>query len=198
VGPTRAVLDVVGTAGAEARPITAVDDRGAQEEQRGPVPGFEVSHRLVVYPDQPWFLVRLNYVRNTAERPFTLKGYFFYLSGLIGGSAEGDRPAGPDVPAYYSWAGAAWQDAAAGYAYGAMPLDERLRASFWVDEGGMQHPDAQRTVDPPVVLKPGQTYQDEAQPWLLVYGAKVAEKPWLAMREVARDLAAVRVEVRGL
>ena len=197
VGPVRGIVYASAEGGA-SRPITTVDDEGTQEQQLAEPLSFRVAHHIVVYPSNRWFLARLDTIKNTSQRPLTLKGYFFYLNGAIGGSPDGDIPAGPGVPNYYAWAGAAWQDDEAGHVFGAVPLDDKLTAQFWLDEGGGQHPDARRQLDEPVVLQPGETYRDEDRPWLLIYGGKAPDKPWLQMREVARDLAAIAVTVHTL
>lgn len=196
LGPVLVRLDLVAQGGDAA--ITAVNERGVQEQQRTAALPFEVSHRIVLYPGKPWFLARLNYIRNLADRPLTLRGYFFYLNSAIGGDVRGDRPAGPGVPNYYGWAGAAWQDDDFGLVFGALPMHEALQASFWLDEGGGQHPDARRQLDPAVTLQPDQTYTDPDQPWLLIYGGKAQDRPWQAMQRVAAALAAIRVSVHEL
>lgn len=205
-GPVRWVWDVTCQGGAQAGAITAVDPRGAQEPARAQPLRFEVSHRLVTNPGCPWFLARLNYVKNTSDRALTLKGYFFYLYGQMGGGAggagadgaPGNHPAGPDVPDYYADAGAAWQEDKTGLVCGCVPLDDRILTSFWLDEGSRQHPDARQQLSPPVVLKPGETYRDADAPWLLIYGGQGKDKPWLQMRQVAGELHAIKAEIRPL
>lgn len=197
LGPVRCVMDVA-SKGGEGKPITAVDDQGRQEAQRAQPPSFEVTHRVVLYPNTNWLLARLVSIKNTSNRPLTLNGYFFYLNGLIGGSADDDKPAGPDVPNYYSASGSAWADANAGLAYGALPLGPGIVTNFWLDNGGGQHPDARVQLETPVTLLPGESYRDSREPWLLIYGAKSADKPWSKMSALASQLSSVKVEVRGL
>jgi hypothetical protein len=197
LGAVRCVMDVT-TRGGEGRPITAVDDQGKQEVQQARPPSFEVTHRLVIYPNVNWMQARLVSIKNTSDRALTINGYFFYLNGLLGGSADGDKPAGPDVPNYYSAAGSAWADANADLAYGALAMAPAITTNFWLDNGGAQHPDARAQLETPVVLQPGETYRDSREPWLLIYGAKSADKPWSKMSALAAQLSAVKVDVRGL
>ena len=194
VGPVRARVRARARGG-DAPPITAVDDRGAPEQQQAlPVP-FEVTHTITVHPRTGWFLARLDRIRNISDRPLTLKGYFFYLNGTIGGDAQGDMPAGPDVPNYYDIVGGAWQDAEADLVYGAVPLAQQITTRFWLDGAGGQHPDAHRQLDEPVVIQPGDIYTDPAQPSLLVYGGELSAKPWKQMRQTAAGLQSLRVQM---
>jgi len=197
LGAVRCVMDVTARSGG-TKLITAVDDQGKQEVQQAKPPSFEVTHRLVMYPNTNWLMARLVSIKNTSNRAITLHGYFFYLNGLIGGSAEGDKPAGPDVPNYYSAAGSAWSDSSLGLAYGALAMDPSITTMFWLDNGGGQHPDARVTLEMPLTLQPGESYRDPSEPWLLIYGAKTADAPWSKMAPVAAQISAVKVEVRGL
>jgi len=190
-------MDVTASGG-EGRPITAVDDQGRQEAQQAKAPSFEVTHRVVLYPHTNWLLARLVSIKNTSDRPLTLHGYFFYLNGLIGGSAEGDKPAGPDVPNYYGAAGSAWEDPSVGLVYGALAVGPGIMTNFWLDNGGGQHPDARVQLEAPLTLAPGESYRDPQEPWLLIYGAPSATRPWSKMGTLAAQLSAVKVEVRGL
>ena len=196
-GPVGAVLHGVATGGV-GRPITAVNAEGRHEQQRSEAVGFEVAHDIIMPRDTPWFLARLDQITNTSDRPFLLKGYFFYLNGLIGGSAENDRPAGPDVPNYYAMTGGAWQDDEVGLVFGTVPLDERIISNFWLSPGGGQHPDARRQLEEPLLLGPGETYRDADGPWLLIYGAPLAQQPWRRMSTFGRALGDILVELRDL
>lgn len=195
------VVLTVGARRAAAGPIiTAVDAQGRMAAARGrPVP-FEVRHRLAVVPGVPFLVARCLSVTNLdAERPLVLKAPFFYLQSFLGGQPEGDRVGSgrQQVPNYYRISGAAsWHDEEAGAWYGCAPLDERVHARFWLDEGGGQHPDAMLTLPEPVVLPPGQTWKPADSGALLVYGAlDRSEGPaaWAAVRQTADNAAALQV-----
>ena len=134
------------------------------------------------------------------KRSFMLKGYFFYLNGLIGGSAEGDVPASEThhVPNYYALQGGAWQDDQVGLVFGTVPLSEHITSQFWLSPEGGQHPDARRGLHFPPTLSPGAEWRDSDQPWLLIYGAQWADKPWLAMNRLGEALQGLVVEVKDL
>jgi hypothetical protein len=198
LGPAACVVNVT-TTGGSAKPITTVDEAGKQQAQQARPVGFRISHQLLIPVGTNWFLARLNYVENISNRPLILKSYFFYLNGLVGGSAEDDHTAGvTDVPNYYSAAGGVWQDAKVGYAYGCWPLTSAITTNFWLDAGGSQHPDARRVLADPVTLQPGQRYIDADSPWLLVYGGKIADKPWSSAKATAKRLSGLSVEVKAL
>lgn len=196
-GPVGALLHGLATGGV-GRPITAVNTEGRHEQQRSEPVGFEVAHDIIVPRGTPWFLARLDCITNTSDRPLLLKGYFFYLNGLIGGSAEGDRPAGPEVPNYYAMTGGAWQDDEVGLVFGTVPLHDAIAGRFWLSAAGGQHPDARRELQEPLLLEPGETYRDPHRPWLLIYGAPTAQQPWRAMGAFGRALADILVELRDL
>jgi hypothetical protein len=196
-GPVRTVVDVT-CRGGNGPSITAVDEQGQQEAQAVSAQPFEVSHQVVAYSGCNWVLARMTSIRNLSTAPLTIKGYFFYLKGTIGGSPEGDRPSAPEVPGYYASAGAAWKDEGAGLAYGCVGLSDGLRTSFWLDEGGGQHPDAQGQLVLPVTLQPGETYRDAEPRWLLIYGEPLTATPGKALKLQAEALQAVQAEVRAL
>ncbi|NSW58714.1 MAG: hypothetical protein HPY44_22100 [Armatimonadetes bacterium] len=202
VGEVGAVIHGTATGGS-GRPITAVDDQGRQEAQRSVAAPFRVSHDIILPAKTNWFLARLDSIKcldSVDQRSFMLKGYFFYLNGLIGGSAEGDVPASEThhVPNYYALQGGAWQDDEAGLVFGTVPLSERITSQFWLSPDGGQHPDARRGLDFPVTLQPGTEWRDSDQPWLLIYGAQSADKPWLAMNKLGEALEGLVVEVKDL
>jgi len=178
--------------------ITTVDDAGKQAPAEGtPVP-FRVTHEVSVYPQRPWFHARFVSIENLGDRPLQVNGYFFYLNSHLGGSAEGDRPATPDVPNYYGGGQGAWRDAQAGLVFGAEPWpNSDLKVNFFLDEGGTQHPDARKQFDTPIVLKPGEAYTEPDAPLLTVYGARNEGSPWRAVQQTLEAWANVVVEVKG-
>jgi hypothetical protein len=197
VGPVRAHLRIT----AEYQPdgggvITTVDGTGKQAAAKGiPVP-FRVTHEVTIYPQRPWFQTRFVSIENLGDRPLQMNGYFFYLNSHLGGSPEGDKPATPDVPNYYGGGQGAWRDAQAGLMLGAEPWPGTdLQVSFFLDEGGMQHPDARKQFETPVVVQPGQTYTEPDAPLLTVYGAKDDGSPWRAIEQTLAAWANVAVEV---
>jgi hypothetical protein len=185
VGPVRARLRITAAYQPDAggRPITTVDDTGRQAAAMGgPVP-FRVTHEVVVYPQRPWFHARFVSIENTGDRPLQVNGYFFYLNASIGGSPAGDAPATPDVPNYYGGGQDAWRDTQVGAVFGAEPWPgSDLKVNFFLDEGGMQHPDARKQFETPIVLQPGETYTEPDAPFLTVYGASAQDSPWQLVR----------------
>jgi hypothetical protein len=196
-GPVRTVVDVT-CRGGSGPAITAVDEAGQQETQRGTAQPFEVSHQLVAYPGRNWVLARMTRIRNISTEPLTVKGYFFYLKGMLGGTPAGDGTSAPQVPGYYAAGGAAWKDDEAGLVYGCVGLSEGLVTSFWLDEGGGQHPDARGELPLPVTLKPGESYQDAEPRWLLIYGEPLTSTPGKVLKPQVEALRAVAAEVRAL
>jgi len=197
VGPVRARLRITAeyeTTGGGV--ITTVDDAGKQAAATGrPVP-FRVTHEVTVYPQRPWFHARFVSIENLGDRPLQMNGYFFYVNSHLGGSPEGDKPATPDVPNYYGGGQGAWRDAQAGLILGAEPWPgSDLQVSFFLDEGGMQHPDARKQFATPVVVQPGQTYTEPDAPLLTVYGAQGEGSPWRAVEQTLEAWANVTVEV---
>jgi len=187
IGPVRAVLRLRAVREAQAGElITAVDDAGEQEVREAAPEPFRVTHDVIVYPGRREFQARFVAVENIGDRPLRVDGYFFYLDSLIGGSAEGDGRATPDVPNYYAGGGGAWRDAEVGMTFGAEAQPGKdLKVNFWLDEGGLQHPDARRELPKPVVLQPGALYREVEAPLLTVYGSQAEGAPW---RDVALRL----------
>lgn len=187
VGPVRARVRVTAEYRPDgAKPLTIVGEAGKQETAKGvPVP-FRVTHEIIVYLGRPWFHARLLSIENTGDGPLQVNGYFFYLTSAIGGSQAGDTPATPDVPNYYGGGEGAWRDQEVGWVLGAEPWPgSDLSVRFWVDEGGIQHPDARKQFETPLVLQPGEIYHEPTAPLLTVYGAKAEGTPW---RTVERTL----------
>ena len=181
VGPVRARLRVTAAYEPQAggAPITAVDDAGVQAAAQGVAVPFRVTHEVVVYAQRPWFHARLASIENTGDRPLQVNGYFFYLNSSIGGMVQGDAVAAPDVPNYYGGGQGAWRDQQFNAVFGAESWPgSDLNVNFFVDEGGMQHPDARVQLDPPLTLQPGETYAPPDPPWLTVYGASAEGSPW--------------------
>jgi len=200
VGLVRARLRVTAEYQAQSggTPITTVDERGRQEARTlAPVP-FRVVHEVVVYPERPWFHARLVSIENIGTRPLHLNAYFFYLNSFIGGTVEGDAPATPGVPNYYAGGEGAWRDQEVGWVLGAEPWPKSdLMVHFWLDEGGMQHPDARKQLETPVVLRPGEKYVEQDAPFLTVYGAQAEGAPWRQVRQVLQSWSNVIIETTG-
>jgi hypothetical protein len=155
-----------------------------------------VTHEVTVYPQRPWFQARFLSIENLGDQPLQMNGYFFYLNSHLGGSPEEDKPATPDVPNYYGGGQGAWRDPQAGLILGAEPWPgSDLQVSFFLDEGGMQHPDARKQFETPVVVQPGQTYTEPDAPLLTVYGAKDDGSPWRMVEQTLAAWANVAVEV---
>jgi len=195
IGPVCAVVDIV-SRGGDGQPITLVAEDGEQEQQRSRPIRFEVSHRVLMYPGRNWFLARLSYIKNLSDRPMTLKGYFFYLNSMIGGDPAGDKPEGPeDVPMYYALAGGTWVDEGAGLLYGGLPTSGVIEGRCWLDGGGGQHPDIRRHLPIPLVIEPGETYVDEDEPWLLVFGGDRQEAAMDVLKATAKGIGAMKAQV---
>jgi hypothetical protein len=195
-GPVRMVLRLTATYGADGGGvITTVDDEGQQEARaQTPVP-FRVTHKVILYPDRSDFQARFVSIENLGDRPLQLKGYFFYLLSAIGADPAGDTTASPDVPNYYAGGDGAWRDEEAGAIFGAESWPgSDLQVRFWLDEGGGQHPDARRQLEPPVLLAPGEVYAEPDAPPLTVYGASADGSPWREVQERLERWAAVLVE----
>jgi agarase len=193
-GPVRAVMDCAATGGNQDV-ITAVDDAGRQAARSSEAVPFRVRHRLALYPGRPWFAARFLSVENLGRRELNLRGYFFYLLPSIGGSPEGDRPAGPDVPNYYAQVGAAWADEAAGAAYGIFPdRERRIRVNFWLDEGGGFHADARYQFEETVTVAPGEVFALPDAPYVHVYGTRNVNRPWVDAMADLSGLHGLRVE----
>lgn len=187
-GPVRTGLRLTATYGTDDRGgvITTVDDEGQQEARQQMAVPFRVTHEVIVYPGRPYFQARFASVENLGDRPLQLKGYFFYLVSAIGGDPTGDETATPDVPNYYAGGEGAWRDAEVGAVFGAEPWPgSDLQVRFWLDEGGGQHPDARKQLEPPAILDPGEVYTEPDAPLLTIYGAEAEGAPW---RDIQRQL----------
>jgi hypothetical protein len=192
--PGGVVVTVTAQHGGAAGVITAVDDQGRMAAARRPTVPFGIVHCFVVLPQVPFVVTRCVSVKNLdPERPLVLMAPFFYLQSFIGGKVEGDVVGvGRQVPNYYRVSGSAsWHDEGVGAWYGCAPLDERIQAQFWLDEGGGQHPDARLLPPEPVTLPPGGSYEPSGCPALLVYGA-------LDKAEGAQSWTSVRQAVDGI
>jgi hypothetical protein len=196
VGPVRVRLRLSASYGGRPGVITTVDDQGRQAAaQARPVP-FRVTHEVLVYPGRAEFRCRFVSIDNLGDRPLQLSGYFFYLNSAIGGSPEGDTVASPAVPNYYAGGQGAWRDAVAGWLLGAEAQPgSALQVHFFQDPGGMQHPDARKQFETPVVVAPGETYSERDAPWLVVYAAPAEGTPWRDIRQ--RLIACSQVLVRA-
>jgi len=197
--PGGVVVDVTARHAGRGEVITAVDEQGTMAAARGQAVPFEVQHRFAVLADVPFIVTRCVVVRNLdAKRPLELRALFFYLQSAIGGTVEGDAVgAGRKVPNYYRASGAAsWHDATAGAWYGCVPQGEDMEASFWLDEGGGQHPDARIVLREPVSVAPGQTFQPPSRSALLIYGALDKEEgaaAWASVQAAVDGAASLQI-----
>ncbi|MBN2452105.1 MAG: hypothetical protein JXR77_17085 [Lentisphaeria bacterium] len=174
--------------------ITAVDEQGAMAARRTAPVSFEATHTLVVFPGVPFFVARCTSIRNAdPTRPLPLRAVFYYLPSAIGGDVEGDLAGGgTDVPNYYrTGVSASWHDPGFRARYGCLPLDPSLKAHFWRDPGGGQHPDARLELAEAVVLPPGERFIPPATAAVLVYGAVEGGPPGATWNEVQDVLDAV-------
>lgn len=168
-------LDVTSEYRGEAAPITAVDAEGRQAERSGTPVRFRVRHRVIVFPGLPILAAACLGIDNVdSSRELTVMAYFFYLKSAIGGSPDGDVPDGVlDVPNYYKRTHVtSWHDSDSGGFYGCVPVGPHALAHFWLDPGGMQHPDARVALDEPRLLKPGESFIPDGEDVLLIYGAR--------------------------
>ena len=194
------LVDVTAAGGEPAGAITEVNADGKAASRRTTPVRFQVAHRFIVWPGEPWFACRVLWVRNAdTVRTLRVKGAFFFLPSRIGGRPEGDQPgwrAWPQVPNYYRRRGAAgvWSDSEAKAYFGAAPLtaDSRIAIYFWLDKAGGQHPDARIELKPPVDLAPGQKKSLPNGDWLLVFGARetatAAPDSWTHLRDLLTAL----------
>jgi len=180
-GPLRTVVEMVLERRREGEAITPVGEGGMFQPQRQSPRAFRTAYRFFIYPAQNWFLAQFVWLENTDPEAWQFVDYFHYTPSFLGGSVEGDEVGGPNVPNYYL-PFASWKDPQVGLQYGVVGLQEKdFGITFWLDEGGGQHPDARRPVD--IKLRPNCRY-DEPQPRLVVFGesSKVPSPSYLVQR----------------
>jgi len=119
---------------------------------------FEIVQRIHILPETDWFVIELISYRNLSSQPIELGGIYFQIFSALGGDPRNDQPASTDdVPRL--WArrpGDAWIDHAAHAFIGVTaPRAAPLKARFWLNEHGGQHPDAHWPVGR--TLAPGET-----------------------------------------
>ena len=163
-GPVERVMDFI--LAYEQNPLALVS---------GPLGTYETHYRVVLGKDQPYFTVQCLSVTNTDKVEWTLKSFFHYVTSTLGGSPQDDELPLKGVPNYYGMS-SLWFDASVGAGFGAIP-PPGMKAYFWKDEQGTQHPDLYREVN--VVLKPGQTWTAEDPP-AVVFGVQgtLTDRPW--------------------
>jgi len=158
------------------RPVTKVDKQGKMAAvERRPMT-YEADYELKVSKGQPFFTVKCTSVKNTDRRPWRLESYFHYAPSMIGGDASDDHTPVPGIPNYYGCR-TVWVDEKTAAAYGVVAPDG-IKASFWVDEAGNQHPDVRREIGR--VLQPGDVWRSPEEPDVYVFGVKgpAKAKPW--------------------
>lgn len=170
----------------EVRRLTAVDMSANADTLTvlltgtGPVETpFDVTYRLTLFADKPWFLAELVTVGNTGEHPLDMRAVFFRLHSALGGSADGDLPITQDA-APRLWGrlpGDAWVDAQAGVFWGAAaPRGSDMQIHFWLNEQGGQHPDAWREIE--YLLEPGETFRPGIPTFVAVLAGKGGAAEW--------------------
>jgi hypothetical protein len=82
-----------------------------------------------------------------------------------------------------------WTDRALGGAFGAVGRPGEWQAMFWVDEGGMRHPDARFPVGR--TLAPGERWEAGPMPYLWVFGTRDADG-WRAVARLCRQAGSLR------
>ncbi len=152
-------------------------------------PPFEVTYRLTLFPDKPWFLVEFLRAENTGNRPLDIRAVFFRPHSVIGGSPKNDLPLGRDrAPRLWGrLPGDAWLDAEAGVFWGAAaPLGSGIRVSFWLNDHGGRHPDARRELQH--LLEPGGEYRPDQPTFVVVVAGKGGAEEWdRAVREMVTE-----------
>ncbi len=162
--------------------------RGGQAARPSTGPaGFRARVRAVFFPDQPLILVRPLWVESLDERPWELAECFVFCRPAIGGSSEGDRKGGPDVPNYYRRL-EYWTDAQSGGAFGAVSPDDSWEIQYWTNASGGFHPDARREVGR--ALAKGRRWTADGWPYLWLFAVREAARTneIAAQAERAADL----------
>jgi hypothetical protein len=133
---------------------------------------FEIVQRIHLLPQTDWFLVELVSYRNLAKQPVELGGIYFQIFSALGGDPRHDQPASADlVPRLWGrLPGDAWFDHTAKAFIGVTaPRGAPLKARFWLNEHGGQHPDAHWPVGN--TLAPGETLSpDQPVYWIVTAG----------------------------
>jgi hypothetical protein len=152
---------------------------------------FEIVQRIHVLPETDWFAVELVSYRNLAETPVELGGVYFQLFSAIGGDAQHDQPASAQwAPRLWGRCpGDAWIDCSASAFVGmTAPHGAPLKARFWLNEHGGQHPDAHWPLGGS--LSAGETLRPE-EPiyWIVVAGRGSKGANWNQLEQLFHEAA---------
>jgi hypothetical protein len=143
-------------------------------------PTFELVQRLHMLPNTDWFLVELISYRNTSSQPVELGGVYFQIFSALGGDAAHDQPAsGDQVPRLWGRrSGDAWIDETNNAFIGMVaPRYAPLKARFWLNDHGGQHPDAHWPVGR--ILAPGETLTPDQPVCWIVTAGRGGHDEWL-------------------
>ncbi len=150
--------------------------------------GFASGWRIWIPADGGWMACQLRWAENTdPTRTWRLVDAYHAFRPFLGGSPEGDVPAGDDIPQHHL-RGAAWVDPEAGVGVGGSYLNEGdYECHYWIDPEGGFHPDLRHGVERE--LAPGERVAIDG-PLSFHFPVDGTE-----LRDVAETLSAVRKEV---
>lgn len=146
--------------------------------------GFEVTHRLLLPPDTPWFVSEVVSVKNTGAAPLRLKGLFFRLYSVFSDVPKKSVPGLWGMPV-----AGCWLDEKDGRFFGAVASKASdIQIDFWVGETGHDlHPDARLELAETAVA-PGATYVPPEPVYVVCVAGVGGSEAWL---KSARELKAV-------
>ncbi len=148
---------------------------------------FEICHRVTLFPDRPWAVARLGWVRNLSDRPLRMHSVYFRAPSAIRGDASDDTPTeASKVPRLWKGNGrAAWLDPQGGFLGLVGPADGRVNVRFRVDERGVQHANAIANCN--VTIPTGDTWRPARPTWVVIAAGTGGLAEWETLsRKVAR------------
>ena len=172
----------------------AIDLTGAIEVEGDRAIALDVCHRIVLFPNRPWFLAQVVSARNRGDRPVNVQSWYFRAESSIGSDASDDRTTSGSL-APRLWGAtqrAAWTDDSGAFLGVVAPRESDTRVRFWLDEWGNQHPDAAAPDD--VVIAPGETYRPSRPIWAVVV-AGTADDSWDDLSSLISERLAMRTFV---
>jgi len=140
---------------------------------------FEILQRIHVVPEADWFLIEFISYRNTSSQPVELGGVYFQIFSALGDDPAHDQPASKDhVPRLWGRRpGDAWIDETTNAFIGmTAPRSSPLKARFWLNDHGGQHPDAQWPVGR--ILAPGETLKPDQPVYWIVTAGRGGHDAW--------------------
>lgn len=136
---------------------------------------FQMKARLVLAPEQDWFLAQIIQAKNTQQKDLPIKGLFFRFYPFFDGNptCNTDIPKRPVPNLWSPVKTTGWLSEDGTTHLGIVANKEQdIVLNCWIDKKGSTYPDVMRFLPEILTLKPGEEYVPDKPLYVLVFAGK--------------------------